>query len=338
MNLEDLVDENGLQQDDWSLPMRHFGDEGQLEVVGWSGRRKSQKFYITRCTTCAEDYELFGGGYFRSTKGDLNKGAIPCGCAFSPRWSKEQYRILCSRKAIELGYEFVDFTGDWKGVSTKIKLCCKKHGDWSSSYIHVLINGGRGCPLCGQETASMSLTKDDGTMIESFFASGAFHPDTKFWRSGRKNKVGRRSYWFMSCPRCGETEEAYSGSLQKGSMPCGCSVQRQKECYVNMVRDDENVIAIKFGISNNSNQRLKMQNARSVYKIEKHSIYRFPDVASCKKAERECLQTLECGVVLKRDFSDGYTETTWIYNLDKIVEIYERNGGVLKPNANNSSA
>jgi hypothetical protein len=27
---------------------------------------------------------------------------------------------------------------------------------------------------------------------------------------------------------------------------------------------------------------------------------------------------------------DGYTETTWVYNLDKIVEIYERNGGLKK--------
>lgn len=45
------------------------------------------------------------------------------------------------------------------------------------------------------------------------------------------------------------------------------------------------------------------------------------------KAERECLQELECGVVLKRDMPDGYTETTWYYNLEKIIQIYERNGG-----------
>lgn len=28
--------------------------------------------------------------------------------------------------------------------------------------------------------------------------------------------------------------------------------------------------------------------------------------------------------------ADGFTETTYIYNLEKIVEIYENNGGIRK--------
>ena len=37
----------------------------------------------------------------------------------------------------------------------------------------------------------------------------------------------------------------------------------------------------------------------------------------------------ETGVVLKRDMPDGYSETTWAYNIGKVKDIYERNGGVL---------
>ena len=44
--------------------------------------------------------------------------------------------------------------------------------------------------------------------------------------------------------------------------------------------------------------------------------------------QRGCRRELDCGVLSKEEFPDGYTETTWVYNLDKIVEIYERNGGV----------
>lgn len=52
-------------------------------------------------------------------------------------------------------------------------------------------------------------------------------------------------------------------------------------------------------------------------------------MAACKKAERECKKELETGVVLKRDMPDGWTETTWSYNIGKVVDIYKRNGGLL---------
>lgn len=57
-------------------------------------------------------------------------------------------------------------------------------------------------------------------------------------------------------------------------------------------------------------------------KVKRESIF------NLEQAERECKEQLECGVVLKRDMPDGWTETTYVYNLEKIVEIYERNGGV----------
>ena len=49
MNLEDVIDpEYGLQQDEWSLSKPKFDEEGQLEVIGWSGRQKTNnaRFYL----------------------------------------------------------------------------------------------------------------------------------------------------------------------------------------------------------------------------------------------------------------------------------------------------
>ena len=326
MNLEDLVDpEYGLQQDDWSLSHPHFGEGGRLEVVGW-GRKHSNgaKVYVLRCSACSQDCELFGDGYFGSTKGGLVRSSVPCGCAKSPRWSKEQFSVLCSRKADELGFTFLGFVGEWKGQKTKIRMLCEEHGDWSSGIISSLVNDGRGCPGCKAD-ASM---KSDEAMVASFFASSSFHSSTKFYRSDRINGQGRKIYWFMSCPDCGETGESMSYNLQRGQRACGCSVHRQKEAYINWVVDEHGtVVAIKFGISRDSNRRIKQQNSKSAYTIKQHSVYQFPDVASCKKAERECKQELECGVVLKRDMHAGWTETTWVYSLEKIEEIYKRNGG-----------
>lgn len=171
--------------------------------------------------------------------------------------------------------------------------------------------------------------KPDHVMIASFLDSGAFHPDTQFWRSDRKDGRGNSSYWNVYCPVCNGQGESYSGSLRVGNKSCHCSSQRQQECYINLIVDDSgHNVAIKFGIANNSFVRIKKQNRLCKYSVVNYVVYNFSDTKSCRIAERECLQELECGVVLKRDMPDGYTETTWIYNLDKIIEIYERNGGI----------
>ncbi len=335
MDLAELLDDNGLQQDEWSLTAPTFGKERQLTVVGWSGNRvnRSDKFYIIKCSVCSQDFNLFGQGYFRSMKSSLNSGRIPCGCSTSPKWSEEQYRVLCSRKAKEIGYTFIAFVGDWLAKYTKIKMLCEKHGEWESGAIGNLLNQGYGCPMCGFDVsitaACRSNLKTDEVMIQSFFKSGCFHSDTKFWKSDRETKRGNKSYWYMLCPECGEVGESQSGNLQRGNRPCACGMHRQREAYINDIIDcTESVIAIKFGITINSNQRVRQQNSKSLYKIEQHSVYYFPSVESCKKAERDCKRELECGILTKLEVSDGWSETTYTYNLEKIIEIYQRNGGI----------
>lgn len=333
MNLVDLVNEGGLLQDKWSLTRPKFGKDGQLEVMGWSGKVKGgQKFYVLKCSKCSQDRELFGEGYFRSVKGSLvNLSQVPCGCARSFDWSKEQYAVLCESKAKELGYTFLGFEGEWKGQKTKIKMLCEKHGEWSSGIINNLVNKDQGCPGCRADVTAVGSKKPNDVMIDSFFSSGAFHPDTEFWRSDRKDSRGKKIYWYMSCPECGEVGESISGNLQQGNRPCGCSKHRQQECYINWVVDDHNnAVAIKFGIARDSKQRVKQQDSKAAYTLTQHSVYEFPDVTSCKKAERECKQKLECGILTKEEMPDGYTETTSIRNLIKIIETYKRSGGVEK--------
>lgn len=339
MDLVDIVSQGtSLLQDEWSLSERTFGGHGQVSLIGWSGRsnikNSGAKYYILKCSVCSQDHELFGEGVFRSVKGSLISGALPCGCAFNPKWSQEQFYTICTRKAKELTYVFSGFVGEWKGRKTKIKMLCIKHGEWSSGTISNLISRGAGCPLCRSDTVaatnSITKTKPIDTMVVSFLASNSFHPDTKFWRSERLNSYGRTVYWHMFCPECGEGGEGLSSDLQKGQRPCACNNQRQQECYINWVNDGDNCIAIKFGIARDSKQRVKQQNRQSVYSIKQHQVYNFPTVASCKAAERECKKTLECGILTKGEMEDGFTETTWPYNIEKIIGIYLRNSGELK--------
>ena len=330
MNFVDLVDEKGLQQDGWSLTKPVFGNEGQLEVVGWSGKNKSRaKFYLLKCKICSCDSELFGDGYFKSEKSSLvGLSAIPCGCSRRPSWSKSQFAVLCNRKAAELGYTFLGFSGTWIGQNTKITLNCKDHGTWTSGSINNFISKARGCTVCGIDSSATSKIKPDDVMSASFFALGAFHPDTKFLRSERVNSYGLKPYWHVYCPDCQEQGESSSSDLQKGQRPCACSKHRQQECYINIIFDSENAVAIKFGIANNSKARIRKQNKNSIYDIRQHTVYQFSSVSSCKSAERECKRDLVCEVVPRQEMLDGFTETTYVYNLDKIKQIYKKHGGV----------
>lgn len=321
----------GLQQDDYSLSGVAFGDEGQLEVIGWGGKNSgNNKYYILKCKKCSQDTELFGEGVFRSFKGNLVRGQIPCGCSKSHRWNKGQYSTLCSRKAKELGYKFLGFTGGWRGVYTKIQILCEKHGKWETGTINSLVNAGDRCRGCRNDAIIKANTKPDDIMVDSFLSCGAFHPGTKFWRSERLNNRGSKAYWFMSCPQCNEVGESFVGDLQQGKQSCGCSNQRQQEAYINWIVDGDSKVAIKFGIARDSKRRVEQQNSKSAYLVIQYQVYKFPDVASCKKAERECKKELECGILLKRDMPDGWSETTWVYNLNKIEDIYRNYGGVLQ--------
>lgn len=330
MNLEDVIDlEYGLQQDEWSLGLPRFGKESQLEVIGWSGKYGRNKYYIVKCSICSGDTEVYGSGHFRSRRKDLTGGKIPCGCSKSPRHSREQYEILCKRMCEALEYTFVGFSDNWRGKDTKISVVCNVHGLWETGRISTLLNKKCGCPACSGERIGKATLKSDEEMINSFFLSGCFSEGTRFWRSNREDKLGRRaSYWFMECPDCGVTGESFSGNLQRGQRPCNCPDNRQRQCYINYLIDSGSSVALKFGIAVNSEQRLKHQASKTCYTVLQYAVYEFEDTSYCKKAERECLQELECGVVLKRDMPDGWTETTWVYNLDKIIEIYERNGGI----------
>lgn len=329
MDLDEIVGSNNIEQDTWSSNQYRFGQENQLQVIGYLGKQWTNRVYLLSCAKCKEDAELFGEGYFKSTKSNLLSGKLPCGCSSIPKWSISQFRVLCERSALALGHSFEGFIGEFCGQNTRVRVLCGIHGAWTSGTINTLINTKHGCPMCGSEATRQQNIKPDSEMIASFLASGAFHPDTKFWRSERKTKKGNFEFWHVYCPECGTTGETTSSGLRRGSACCGCSPHRQKEAYINrIISDNFSVVALKFGITTNSKRRIKQLSTDNIYKVQQFLIYKFPDVASCKKAERECKRELECGILTKEEMPQGFTETTDIKNLLKIIEIYTANGGV----------
>jgi len=329
LNLEDVLNEDGLQQDEWSLTTPTFGEHSQIKVIGWSGKSFTNKYYILKCDKCSQDNELFGEGYFKALKTSFTKGYFPCGCGPRSNWTESQYKTLCTRRAQELGYTFVEFKQPWNKGKTKLILSCDNHGEWLASNYDNMNSRKASCPVCLSHRKRALKLKPDCDLIETFFDSGCFHSETEFWRSDRKDTQGKRNYWVVYCPECGEQGESTTGNLQKGKRCCACSNHRQKEAYIHWVLDDNySAVAIKFGIATNSHRRRKQQDSKSLYNVQHFIVYTFPTVEDCKKAERECKQEFECGLLKREDMCDGYTETTGIGNFLKVIEIYARNQGV----------
>lgn len=331
MNLEsiDKLDDK-VHEDRWSVKRPKFGVDGQLTVIGWTGHAKAgAKHYIVHCTRCSEDPEMFGEGYFRTVKGSLDRGTLPCGCSPVHRWSQEQWILRIKRKAQEIKMSLISI--ETSNISSKslLTLKCESHGEWKTR-VNNLLNMGTSCEKCSRDAFSLGQVKPDGVMIASFFASGIFHPDTKFWRSERKTIQGVKAYWFSYCPVCDTQGESVCTSLQQGHSPCQCSRKRQREAYVNLLEINGGVFAVKFGIACNSERRLRQQNNKACgLKLTNFAVYEFPNYATCKLAERLCKRELECSFVNKDMLEDGYTETTSITNLNRVLEIYESCGGVL---------
>lgn len=140
---------------------------------------------------------------------------------------------------------------------------------------------------------------------------------------GKPGKGGKFQYL---CAAHGVQEVIANNYLRGNGCP-SCAGHTQRQCYINQIFDEDLVVALKFGIAKESGRRIKEQNSKNLFKMEQIGIWEFPSVKSCKAAEKQCKKELECGILTERELKDGWTETTHIKNLDRVIEIYDNHGG-----------
>lgn len=305
---------------------------GTLMVVGrvifYNDNGNRCDMCVVRCSVCAGDYELHRGGYYTIDKNHLKNGVKPCGCAKLPRWKEWQYEVLAQRASEKVALKFIGWSEPYKKAYTRCILDCPVHGQYSITTLNSLINNTRGCPRCWYDNAPLLQPKPDKTMIESFLASGSFSPETIFYRSERKTNKGKRTYWFVECPDCNSLGESASSDLQAGKRPCTCSIKSPKYSYLLLLSDEGVDLALKLGVTSNYKRRFKDLYNHSKYSVDVVGVWEYITPSECRKAELDCLRTLDCGILTKEVLTNGYTETTSINNLEQIVKIFEENGGI----------
>lgn len=138
-----------------------------------------------------------------------------------------------------------------------------------------------------------------------------------------------RKYISVTCSICNERGRTRIGYLREGRRPCGCNRTSPTEAYINLVSDNNTPIAVKIGVATNSANRLTALRSRNTLDINNLSVWVFPTPFDCKKAESDVKENLCLGGILsKADMPDGFTETTYIYNIEAVENTYKNYGGV----------
>jgi RNA polymerase subunit RPABC4/transcription elongation factor Spt4 len=220
-----------MQNDDFIG--QRFGKDGQVEVVGWSGKKSGcgEKLYDIKCHECAKDPELFGLAEYVSSKFHLKEGKLLCGCSPSPRYSESQ-TMLMLRRVSQDKYNIKGFVGNFTGSKSKIDVGCNTCGhSWNTTTASAFLRG-TGCVVCALVQRGIEHRVPDDQMIAKFKRHDHFK-DSQFWRSDRKNTLGTKDFWQHTCPVCSSDEyvanglcsgvfEAATGDLHKGNRACRC--------------------------------------------------------------------------------------------------------------------
>lgn len=294
-----------------------------LKILGHNGLTSNKKRYYYNCSVCSLDHELYPKP-FSTSKDALNSGVVSCECSDCKRYSKYEYNIKISRRAEELGHVFIGFVDQTKiNKRTKLKLYCIIHDHyWETTDIDHYLNTDRVfCEICAKQNISKSRKIPDNEFIERFMSTGSFVEGTTFKRDeNRKSKAGYFPYWLVYCPDCNTENSSFYGTLCLGSLPCKCYRKNQDIFYINLVIDNGVQKALKFGIETTSNRRLREQ--QSATKMKVYRIFEIKlDNNKVKKIEQSVKDQVERKILTKSEYPDGYTETTYVYNYYKILDI-----------------
>ena len=319
------------------------------------GTPKSWEQYKEECQPIAESKQIQILGWTGEWKG--NKTKLDCTCDLHGRWystnihnfksgtgcpSCKLGRIIPDDQHIQ---DFIN-TGKFKPGTTFTntgKRGCSKSGD-----IIWMIK----CPVCSHDEYVQA-----GVCDGKFYSRGSDlkkgsipcrcatnHHYTKDQITYRvKKAVERKGYvwvgWITKpsskgkfkylCLVHGEQTGMVNNLLSLGQGCPMCGGHGQQQLYINIVKDDDIIVALKFGIAKDSDRRLNIQNSRNMLFMERICLYDFSTVQQCKAAERGIKKKLKTGILTARELKDGHTETVSVSDLENLQKIVTHYGGKL---------
>lgn len=279
------------------------------------------RFYCSSCDTSFRDYSL-----------ELLKPqykATPCRCDNGRKftqWTTELRETQIQERCKLLGLHFNQWETEegYKNNTSRISISCEEGHKWSTNINNFLGKGLYGCPQCYESRKGRTLVHG----LEKFIKDATKVRNGEFDYSKYVYKNSRTPSK-ITCKSCkGSFMASYDNHVNKMRGCPFCRGKSQVNAYIIGVFDSGHPVALKYGIANNTLQRLADHKRACSFTVTLLSNWKFPDSISCKAAELEIKRNVVGGVLSPRDFPSGNTETTYVYNLDYIEKIYNDHGGI----------
>lgn len=300
-----------------------FFNNGKLKVVGIMEKelRGGPALFKVVCSVCSNDPELFPDGYFLIRKGCLEAGLIPCGCGKHYKWKEWQYLLKADRAAKVKNFTVNGIVTAFNGVHTKISCKCNIDSHEWTPTLNNIINNKMGCPKCSgslkyteQEALQkcIDICREMGYIAVGFVDGYKGVRKTKFKYICPEHDLQISTYFDLvtggsRCPLCAET---------------GYNPNKRGSFYiVKWTKDGHSFI--KFGITNRKVEtRVAQQACRTEYRpviLFKRS---WENGETPLKIEKQVKNSgIRLGVVDKKIFADGFSETTDISCLGELLGI-----------------
>ena len=214
---------------------------------------------------------------------------------------------------------------EYRGTTRKVKIICREHGAFFQTPASHLVNT-HGCPECGKQAAAEAKTMDDSTLRNRLLP---------FLKGDRISFVSRtpsnKSRVILRCSEHGVFTTRWNSIVQGKGFSCpGCSVTSdQRYTYLFSFWEDGACAAAKFGKSKDAearaNQVLRVSRGLELKVV---GVWKYDNHTLAKVAEEECKQKIKTGILTERDIKSGFTETFFPLDLEKVIAIYEKHGGV----------
>lgn len=210
----------------------------------------------------------------------------------------------------------------YKGARRKLNIICPLHGDFSQTAGDHLT--GYGCNLCAAEYRG-----EQSTFTQEQFLSKCEEVHGNLYNYSKTEYVKNNVDIIVTCNKHGDFRiKAGYHSTRGGCPDCNVTGYNKKNTgsFYIVLWEQGLESFIKVGITNKKLKiRVSSQKCKTFFNYRILYNFRLKDGYKPFDIERYVLNNFECGVISKEDFPDGYTETTSIDNLPKILEYIKSN-------------
>ncbi|AOQ26840.1 hypothetical protein [Vibrio phage S4-7] len=291
---------------------------GYLTVVDY-GVIDNVKGYLLKCSC--------GKLKFEKRTCQITSGkTTSCGCSYGRRIkSLYEYR---ERNKVNLEKAGILYISLEQFSNDRIPHWCPVHNEYSvNSRLCISKFSVAPCFKCGKVVANKNKVKTTEQFIED---SKSVWGDV--WDYERTVYTGSHNKLTITCRKHGDYQQTATDHL---CLNVGCKVcsprsgfDKSKDGSFYLVRWEHKLNGhefIKFGVTNRSvahrvnTQRTRVANIQYVPTVL--TDIRFKDGSCCTELETLIKSEFETGVVNKEEFPDGFSETTYVENLNKVKLI-----------------